>query len=399
MKLLIRLLYFYLFVFIFGQLSKVSLDVPQINLYLSDIIVGLLIGTWLTLKIVMREKFEIPPLAKPILIFSLIAFISLLINSFLKLEGRELFIAWLYLFRWIVYSGIYFLIFDLLKKNVISENRIKDLLIISGLSFSVFGLFQYFLIPDTRFLEIFGWDPHYYRLIGTFFDPGFTGAILALSLILIADKLLSLKNIFIEKAYLLSGLIIYIALALTYSRASYLLYLAGIFVLSIFRKKYLFLIAVIFIGFITILILPRPGGEGVRLERESTIIFRIINWQQSIAIAKDHLLFGVGFNAYRYTQRDFGFLPFANWEANHAGGGADSSLLFTLATTGIFGLLTFLWIWVKAILLSIKQQKIVVIAVIFGLLVHSFFVNSLFYPWIMAWFWVIFAFVKDEKNN
>lgn len=391
MRLIVILLYCYIVIFCFGQLTRFSLAPFEITLHLADIFVGLLVMTWLVWKLIKREKFIFPSLSKQILLFFLLAFFLLVINSADFLSGREMIVSWLYLFRWIFYAGLYFLIYDLVLKKKEWCLKLQDWLIGIGLTSAILGLFQYFLLPDTRFLEEFGWDPHYYRLIGTFLDPGFLGLIFVFTLILLTLKLWSAR----KKWQVVMWVIVYLALALTYSRASYLAYLGGMGVIAYFKKAPQFFLGILVALVITVFLLPRPGGEGVRLERESTIKFRLINWQQSLVVARDRWLFGVGFNAYRYAQRDYGFLEFANWRASHAGGGADSSFLFTLATTGVFGLAAYLWIWVKIF----KVKNVLVLATAAAMIIHSFFSNSLFYPWIMAWGWILLGSVEAKEKK
>jgi len=55
---------------------------------------------------------------------------------------------------------------------------------------------------------------------------------------------------------------------------------------------------------------------------------------------QDNWAFGVGYDTLRYVQRDYGFLDIDSLY-NHAASGSDSSLLYILATTGIFGLVIF----------------------------------------------------------
>ncbi|MFZ5366417.1 MAG: O-antigen ligase family protein [Patescibacteria group bacterium] len=389
MKLIIILLYCYLVVFTLGQLTRFTLEITEINVHLADVLVGFLVSSWLVWKLSKRDKFILPPLAKQIFLFFSLCFISLALNSLSLLSGRERLVSWLYLLRWIFYAGLYFVIYDLVQSAKCKVQSILSCLMITGTATAVLGLLQYIFVPDTRFLEKYGWDPHLYRVIGTFFDPGFLGAILVLTLILIVSSLHSDEKMKHRGIIFLVGMIVYVALALTYSRASYLAYLGAMGTIAWVKKAPKFFLAVLVAGIITVFLLPRPGGEGVRLERESTIKFRLINWRQSLVIAKEHLLFGVGFNAYRYAQRDYGFLEFANWRASHAGGGADSSLLFVLATTGIFGLLAYLWLWGKILVNSAKAANLLVLASVIALLVHSWFVNSLFYPWIMGWLWIL----------
>jgi len=396
------LLYCYIAVFPLGQLTRLPLPIesfPEIHLYLTDILIALLVSAWFGGKLIRKEKFAKPPLWVPISLFSLICLASLAFNAPLLSSG-EVVVAFLYLIRWLVYAGIYFVVYDLTKNLKLKTKNLLSLLVIVGLVTAVFGLLQYLFLPDTRFLEKYGWDPHYYRVIGTFLDPGFLGLIFVLSLIIVVVKIFQEKKL--RKKLIGVGVIIYLALALTYSRASYLAYSLAMGITAWRQRSTKFAFFVLIIGIVTIFLLPRPGGEGVRLERESTIRARILNWQQSFAIIEDNLLFGVGFNTYRYIQDKYLAWPEGELEISHAGAGADSSLLFVLATTGIFGLGAYLWIWIKALVLSLKKinkpQNQIALASILAILIHSFFVNSLFYPWVMAWLWIVLGGIKEGKS-
>ena len=154
------------------------------------------------------------------------------------------------------------------------------------------------------------------------------------------------------------------------------------------KSKKLFLGAVIF-GVITIAVLPRPGGEGVKLERQSTIWARINNYKESIQFFWEKPVFGQGFNTLRYVKRDKGLLGEDDWRRTHSGAGVDSSLLFTLATTGVVGLVVYLDLLEKMIKQSLKEKKGILLASGGAILIHSMFNNSLFYSFIMLWWWIL----------
>jgi len=392
MKLIAILLYCYIAIFPFGQLTRLPLGMAEINLYLTDIFIAGLVISWLGKKLIKKEKIFSPPLTRPILLFTICCLLSLLINTPL-LSGREVVVALLYLVRWILYAGLYFVIKDLVQSAKCKVQSFLMSLTIVGVIAAVFGLLQYLFLPDMRFLEKYGWDPHLYRVIGTFLDPGFLGLILVFTLILLTVKLWPTKKLSLRG---IAWLVVYAVLALTYSRASYLAYLVGMGTIAWFKKSPKFFLTVLFLGMVTIFLLPRPGGEGVRLERESTIEFRLINYGQSLVIARDNPLFGVGFNAYRYAQGRHGFLIGEELKISHAGAGGDSSLLFVLATTGVVGLSVYLWLWGKALWLG--KANILVLATLLSALVHSFFTNSLFYPWIMVWLWIVLGAVRENKK-
>lgn len=394
-KIIIGFLFVFLVIFPFGQLTRLFFltQFPGVNFYLTDLVVFFLVSFWLIWRLIVKNKnkYYLPPLTKPIFLFSAIAFISLLVN--LSVFGfKESLVGSLYLIRWIFYAGIYFVVFDLRKKLdwLKLQNQPCSLLII-GSAIAVFGLIQYFLWPDFKALETLNWDPHFYRLVGTFFDPGFTGLILSLSLFLIISFFLETRN----KWFLFLGLIIYVSLALTYSRASWLIFLLGTGLILLNKKAFKLLISIGFLAVVTFFLLPQPAGEGGKITRTYTVNARLINYQQSLAIAKDHPFFGVGFNNYRYAQKNYGFLNDDQWQFNHAGSGADNSFLLVLATTGIFGFLSYLFLWGKA--LKENKKDILIIASLLAVIVHSLFLNSFFYPWIMAWLWLLLALAKENN--
>lgn len=394
MKLIEILFLIYLALFPFGQLTRVPLQIfesPEVRFYLTDIVLFFLLFSWGIWRfLLLKKKYQLPPLAIPIFSFSIICLLSLGLGSPL-LSNREALVAGLYLVRWLVYAGIYFVVADIKDYFKWSKpSNLQNFLIIIGVAIALFGLVQYFLWPNLKLLKMLEWDPHYYRLVGTFLDPGFTGLILVLTLILIVTLGWDKKD---KRGWVAAGLITYIALALTYSRASYLAYLTGIGVISFVKKLPKLFIGAILIGVLTLIMLPQPAGEGGKLERTYSIEARIRNWQQSITIVQDHPFLGVGFNAYRYAQRDYGFLK-DKWQVSHAGAGADSSILFVLATTGILGASFYLWLWWK----TLKSHNLAVTASVLALLAHSLFNNSLFYPWLMAWMWILLGSFSRRRT-
>lgn len=153
-----------------------------------------------------------------------------------------------------------------------------------GIAMLYLGFLQYLLIPDTRFLGMIGWDNHYYRLIGTLLDPGFTGMVLVITL-LITTALHSKAHWSQWARWLLLGGVT-LGIALTYSRASYLALAAGIITLAgirLWQTRQLaqeLLLLLLLAGLIVLI--PRPGGEGVNLARTSTIIARVTNSQENV---------------------------------------------------------------------------------------------------------------------
>ena len=352
----------------------------DVTIHLNDLMVGLTVFVWFLQSPTSRIGFiKQSKLFKPIAVFCLFIFLSLAANSS-ELNPRQLFVSSLYGLRWIAFAGLYF-VFKSQPEEV--KIKVKRWLIVMVLIVAIAGLLQYVFLPDVSFLKIFDWDDHYFRLVSTFLDPGFTGAILVLGVIFNLQ--------FVGKAQLPGStifklILIYIALALTYSRASYLMYLASFATIAIYKKSIkIFLIAVLVLA-VTIPLLPKKFGEGVNLSRENSTLARIRNWQQSIEIWKTQPLFGTGFGSYRYIR------PNITVES-HAGAGADSSLLLILATTGTFGFLCYIWLLVR--IAKLGRRNSVFIAGLIGIVIHSFFNNTLLYPWAMEWLWIVLAITSE----
>ncbi|MEK7622675.1 MAG: O-antigen ligase family protein [Patescibacteria group bacterium] len=334
-KILIPLLFLTLAL---GQLQRL----PGGLIYAHDLIIILLL-----LLNYSQLKFS-----RPWLIFVLSAIFSLFLAAF-KLPFPNILLASLYLFRFISYTAL------------ISLSINWQWLLYLSTSIAGLGLVQYAFIPDTRFLAQLGWDDHYYRLISVLFDPNFTGLILVLGLILIYFN--RPRSWWLYAIHLL-------ALLLTYSRSSYLALLAAGLYLAIVNKKLKFFL----LGFsalcLVLFLLPRPGGDGVKLERTFSIIQRWENYQAGFKLWQQPI-FGLGFNTLRYYNQDY---------LSHASAGQDSSLLFVAVTTGLVGLTAYLF-WLK----SIFSRSLVLKVSLVAILIHSLFQNSLFYPWVLIWFTVL----------
>ena len=347
-----------------------------------------------------KNPFKIP-LFKPLALFIGVAFISLVLNSF-KLEVSELLVSFLYLVRFIAYSALLFVFHRL---DEVAAKRFKLYLSLSGFTIVMLGFVQYFLYPNLRNLSYLGWDEHLYRMFSTLLDPNFAGAFFVLEFFLLLALFQEEKSRIsrISFLYIVALLLTATALLLTYSRSSYGMFLVGGSAYFLFsrQKKLVFLLASMF--FVGILVLPKNfGGEGVKLLRTSSIFARADAQRKAITIFANSPLFGVGFNAYRYAQKRYGFLEQGSWETTHAGAGVPNSFLFVLATTGIVGLLLYSYFWLNVFRkLYMKRRSLfrtAVIASILGVFVHSLFENSLFYPFLMIWLFVVIGVSMVDKK-
>lgn len=349
-----------------GQLGAIPIA-SGVTIYAHDIAVILLL-------IFSRNKVFRGRLRFPIVLFVWAAVASLAANAY-AFPPNEFFTSSLYLVRWILYANMYFV------AQAMPPQFILKGLYGFGVTLAGLGLIQYFWYPYLRNLWYLGWDPHLYRVFSTFLDPNFAGLVFVLTLFLGAK----------QKYSLLTQGITLAAFFLTYSRSSYLAFLVGVSVWLILTKKtkFIFFIASIFV--IILLVLPKPDGEGVKLFRTVSTFARIGNWQRSLELIREPRPFGIGFNTLRYEQRRRGWLDDSGM-ISKAGAGFDNSVIFIWATTGILGFFAYIFLlWSQ-----LKIGSIVLISSVAAILVHSMFSNSLFYPWVMLWVWVLTAVVKQS---
>ncbi|MDP3769284.1 MAG: O-antigen ligase family protein, partial [Dehalococcoidia bacterium] len=192
------------------------------------------------------------------------------------------------------------------------------------------------------------------------------------------------------------------ALVLTLSRSSFLAFVVGGVVILAARglsRRLLRLAAVV-----TVLSLPFiPALLGFaraynRLGFDASALSRITAWVRGLAVFADNPVLGVGFNTYGFVERAYG------WGlGGTARFGLDGGLLFIAVMTGLVGLALYLGmvglvarrcrrIWSDAERSAEHRGLAIgVAAATAAILVHSLFVNSLLFPFIMEALWVLWA--------
>jgi hypothetical protein len=338
---------------------------------------------------------------------------------------------WLYLLRLMAYLGFAYSLTQLKPHLILkdikerwSKSQLDQLnlltwgtalipiLIIAG------GFAQYWLMPDARHLARYGWDVHYYRLMGLYLDPNFTGLLIVLGLInwlgfsftnIFAYSQLNNENPFAKSPPLIKiGLYLtaLVSLLLTYSRSSYLAFLltAGLLLIFKLRRKLqaqALLIGAVMLGFIASWpLLPRPGGEGVKLNRTSTIQHRV-NTSSSVIknLSWDEWLVGRGL-----------FVPTVNTRLTNKGKSQpasqekqgeqqdkpvhahfpDNLILFLISGTGVIGFILFS-LGIGEQLIKLRVQQPYQFLLIMAVLVHSLFNLSLHEPFVLLYLLVSLA--------
>jgi len=374
-----------LFLFTFGEIIRLDFG-NGIFIKPLDIGVGLVVFLWLISKFMKRERIKQKYIYIPVLFFAGFGFFSLLINHS-NLNINQFFISLMYLIRWVVYAGIFFVVLDF-DKNY--KKLTSKLLIIFGSAVVVLGYIQYFFYSNLRNLFYLGWDEHMYRMFSVFLDPNFAGAFFVLFFLFLAD-------IFLKKKSLMIGLLAFLTLGavfLTFSRSALIMLIVSSGALFVLQKKKIWILLLLLITFVTLAISSRYFNiENINLFRVVSSQARLETAKNAVSIISENSLIGVGFNSYRYAQFRHGFRNESNI-ISHADASPDNSFLFVLATTGIVGFILYLFLWFRLI----KITSILASASVLGVFVSSMFINSLFYPFIMLWLWIILALSIKNHN-
>lgn len=369
---LYRILLLTIVIFPFGQILKLTLF-SQVKVSLLDALSAIFVLIGFVSGFRIKNKFR-PFLRKPGLLFIGFSLLSLLIASF-KLPLADILQGLFYLTRFTIYFFFYLQLVWFFNNNKNRKEIVSKGLLLAGSCVAVFGILQYFIYPDLRNLLYLGWDPHYYRLFSTFFDPNFTGLILVLTLIqfIFWDFGKKQKN---KLIYFILFFITTTALILTRSRSAYIALFGGLVLLFLkavkLRKEFI-------LGLITAVVLvaliPKPNVDVFNLFRLNSAVARVNNWKWSLRIGVENPLFGQGFGILRFP---------------------DSSFLYVWAGTGISGCLFFVWMWIKIFKLAFlrKTQLLISVAVIF---ISSWFNNTFFYPWVLYWLFLMLA--KDDQGS
>ena len=388
MRLLKILLVLLLFTFPMGELIRINLGN---NIYIKPLDFFSSLILLATTVLYVKEKGYRRNLHWYYFLFPIIGFISLLINSF-WLKQTELFVSFLYLLRWVSYLSIFFAIIQLDSQFI---KKLKGFLIADGIVVLIIGYLQFFFYPALQNMFYQGWDNHLYRLFGSFLDPNFVGAFFVLYILFVCNFIFSINKKYKAKFILLCLLIIstFIAIFLTFSRSALLMLITSglIFFILLQKKKYIFYL-LFAIGIFILLASPFFYLENINLFRLHSTLQRVGDLEKGITIFKDHPLIGVGFNSYRYAQIAYRFESSVPPNPTLSASGNTNSYLFILATTGVIGFAAYCYLWFRLFKRANLRKNIY--SVIFlssasGLFINSIFNNSLFYPEIMVWMWLI----------
>jgi len=375
-------------------------------------------------------------------------FLITLFSASLFLSGSDLTLrefseSGFYLFRYFFLLLFAFIVFDELSHGKNHKKKQKIFLytiFTSGVLLAILGFIQLKIYPDFKEMAKIGWDPHIGRLLSTWFDPNFLGGLFSFLLVLLAGIfsvfLPHIQKDIKNRAYailpytnyilfsVISGILL-LALLFTFSRSALLTFVLPVFFLGIFYFRKILLIA----GLGILFVLPFSDramqriGDGIQSAvsvTESHPLFlpdptarlRVENFEEGIHLVSknpENFIRGIGFNTIRLHRT----------ENIHSSGGFDSSLLNVFVTTGIFGLIVFLWFHLSLIIkISRKLRKFVyqkitqknsenlckkgiqrgLIFSLVGIFAQSFFINFLFFPLFLIYFFGILGYAFSEDS-
>lgn len=320
------------------------------------------------------------------------------------LSPFELAFSLAYLARWAAYFGFYLLVLNFVRREDIEPIwRVMEGAVIA---FALFGIFQSAFLPGFAQLVypdagVFTqWDPQGRRLVSTFLDPNLAGGLILVVLLIQGGRMA-----FGTAVARWKPLILLAALALTLSRSSALAFLVGVGVLMAIRgPSKRVLTAGAWMALVGLLLSPILLNLAIAYNKldlaDPSLLLRFVAWGQALTVLIDHPFLGVGFNTYGFVQLNYGF-----GDLVQSSFGLDGGLLFIAVMTGGLGViffggmvLRFGWeasrVWRETEREGVDRgMALGTLAATVALLVHSLFLNSLLYPFLMQILWVLWGMV------
>jgi len=369
-------------VFLFGQLGRIILG-NGIQFYLLEALIGLhcIIILWQLRSNIYKLSLNRIVITAIFWLFYLL--ILLLVRGFGNTMPNNL-KAGLYIVR----IGIFAVYVWLLSKISIDRKIVHTIWAWLSIAIPIICLIQYFVIPDLRSLQQFGWDPHMYRAVGLMFDPPIVGSVLGM---LFVDAVIRKSR----SAMLLNIL----AIIFLYSRSTYLAVSLCIFVYFVIKHKYLLALAWIGLFVIAIYLAPMTIPrymviESAKIARISTVMSRQVELKAGLQAWLSYPIFGIGYNRVSEYKRATPQIYSKESPSNHSSSAFHSFWLTMLASTGIigFGMLIY---WLYSVLrLYPKAIYIFAIPATIGLID-----NVMFHPFVLVLFVIFYLKEKAKIGN
>ena len=379
---------------------------------LVDFMASISFFIWIIWLFFKRGRIKFFKWFRPYLFFLIICWISLFLNIWeLSLNFSESLNSIMYLARFVFISFLAFLTFNLTKKD---KKFVLFFLFFTSLLIVLFWFVQlkFYWNFDSLNMEDVWWDPHIWRMLSTWYDPNYLGwyfvFIFSLWVWYLFEKIKNNKKIRLLLMCILVLLLIWVIFTL--SRSSLLALIVSWFVLWLFLSRKLLIIGLIVL-FIWISLSSRMQERFLSwVESAKALVFssqhaldptaklRVDSWKTWIEIYLDNPIIWVWFNTLPVVQKKY-------WAyiKPHASSWIDSSMLTIIATTWMLGLFPFLMFLFSVLREAMRNfyrneswYSIWLFAWIFGIFIHSFFVNTLFfYAFIPSFFVAIWLMHRE----
>jgi len=405
-------LYIIIFSIIFGQLVRLPLGTSEGTgaIILSDVFVPAAFIFFLARKFLKRLDYRWQGVDTALTIFLVLSTLSLLLGS-RYLPAGEILTASFYLIRLIAYVGLFFICKDLAKDNISFAKNVVYCLIAVSFLLAITGVLQYFIFPSMQILaQRGGWDPHFKRAFASFLDPNFLGSFLSFGVALTLSLYFYSKKSKERTYLLLIAAVLILALFLTYSRTAYIaLFISFVVITAIHSKKILFWGVLI----LTLVFVLNPQAMQKlkdTFNQKKSGYMRLVNWKRGWETAKTNLYTGVGYNAIGYYQKEV-YRFYKKGSESHSITGSDSSFLFLLATTGFFGLLSFLLVLFLFLQKSFRLFQsasspplfralaLALFSILLSAIVAFQFINGFFYPHLMIFIYIVAGIIFSLNSH
>ena len=373
---------------------------------LTNILMFFLIIVWLTGRYALDEPIWLPSsLNTPVILFLLIGMVAVIRGNYY--ESGRLWTAIILYKRWITPYIIYFLVLNTVKKRETIKHIVFIICLATTLA-ALMAIYDYIEIGNVSSIEKS-------RVGGIVDQPNMLAAFFNYYMFLPFGFFL--MNIRKPRYWLLliPFLIQFRGIMVTFSRGGYMAFALGLYAITFFRGKMLFLLLLFATWLAVLNPILLPAGIRYRMGQtfekhvsyadapedlegslESSAHSRVEVWKGGLAMIKDHPFFGVGYGMFELMIKYY-------WSGQRRID-AHNTYLIIAAEMGIPALIIFLWVigivfwntfalyrttsdpYAKALALGFTGG-------LFALLMSNMFGSRLDSQEISSYFWILAALV------
>ena len=377
-----KIINFIIYLIVFSlPLYLVSFKIAWVPVTVLELMIYALFAIWLSYFIIKKKKIVSSKFYIPAFLILLGVTVSTLFSSDIQVSAG----IWK---AWFVAPMLFFIVIINSIKTKKHIFNIITIITLSGAVIALISLFYWFskdLTYDHR-LQAFYNSPNY---LAMFLSP-----ILLLSFYLYSFVKNKVVKILLIADYLLLITVIY----LTYSYGAWLGLMAAAFFVLIFLKiklRYIllfFLIVILFFSFQA----SSYKFQGFLDFSYPSLGSRLVIWQSSWEIIKDHSLIGIGpgmFQKY-YLDEQINFEPYPEWAVPQP---HNIFLAFWLQT-GLIGLIGLIWL-IIVLFKSYRPEILtsILLCVMLYILIHGLIDTTYWKNDLSVIFWLIIALVSKAN--